>query len=43
MPNLPGAEPGKKKSLAFYPVETEEELDGLLQAVEVSSWSSVEK
>ena len=44
MPNLPGAEPGReKKSLPFYSVETEEDLDGFLEAVQVSSWSSVKK
>ena len=41
MSNFPGAEPGRqKKFLPFYPVETED-LDGLLEAVQVSSWSSV--
>ena len=45
MANLPGAEPGREKmSLAFYPAETEEDLDGLLErAVQVSSWSSLKK
>ena len=41
MANLPGAEPGREKmSLAFYPAETEEDLE---RAVQVSSWSSLKK
>ena len=45
MPNLPGAEPGREKiSSAFYPAETEEDLDNLLErAVQVSSLSSLKE
>ena len=45
MPNLPGAEPGREKmSSAFYPAETEKDLDDILKrAVQVSFLSSLKK